>query len=130
LLGVNENYFRLIKRAFTQLQVLLPGETAAPGTLTGKTGTPNPVTLGGGGLLDVTVNACSADWFPISGVIDTIALTCPDASVITAIPAAMVNGTVTFTGGVAFTATGTFTITATDTTTVTIPPVAFPVTVN
>ena len=34
-------FFRLIKRVYTQLQVLLPGEIAAPNTLTGKTGTPD-----------------------------------------------------------------------------------------
>ena len=33
--------------AFTKLQILLPGETAAPGTATGKTGTPSAQTAGG-----------------------------------------------------------------------------------
>jgi len=32
----------MVKRAFTQLQVLLPGETNAPNTTTGKIGTPDP----------------------------------------------------------------------------------------
>src|SRR5581483_5972899 len=33
-------FFRFLKPVATKLQVLLPGETAAPGTTTGKTGTP------------------------------------------------------------------------------------------
>jgi hypothetical protein len=33
-------FFRLVKRVFTKMQILLPGETAAPNTPTGKTGTP------------------------------------------------------------------------------------------
>lgn len=36
----NTGFFRLIKRTPSQLQVLLPGETNAPGTVTGKVGTP------------------------------------------------------------------------------------------
>ena len=31
---------------YTQLQVLLPGETEAPGTISGKTGTPQAQTVG------------------------------------------------------------------------------------
>src|SRR6266568_5160462 len=54
-------YFRLIKRSFSQLQVLLPGESNAPNTVSGKTGTPNPVSLSGdNGLVTVTVNAVDA----------------------------------------------------------------------
>src|SRR5207245_1068191 len=41
--------------AFTKLQLLVPGEIAAPGTATGKTGTPNGQLLGVG--FDSTVNA-------------------------------------------------------------------------
>ena len=45
--------------AFAQLQVLLPGETAAPGTPTGKTGSPTAQTAGTG--YTVTVNAVDAN---------------------------------------------------------------------
>ena len=39
----------------SRLQILLPGETAAPGTTSGKTGTPRPETAGI--PFSVTVNA-------------------------------------------------------------------------
>ena len=45
---------------FSRLQVLMPGETAAPGTTTGKTGTPNAQTAGAS--YTVTVNAVDANW--------------------------------------------------------------------
>ncbi len=38
--AANSGYFHLIKRTATKLLLLLPGETLAPGTPTGKTGTP------------------------------------------------------------------------------------------
>src|SRR6185369_945579 len=46
--------------AFTQLQLLVPGEAAAPGTASGKTGTPNGQIVGNG--FEVTVNAVDAYW--------------------------------------------------------------------
>src|SRR5207249_872981 len=46
--------------AFVKLQLLVPGETAAPGTATGKNGTPNTQTAGTG--YSVTVNAVDTDW--------------------------------------------------------------------
>src|SRR5208282_2457504 len=115
---------RLIQRVFTQLQVLLPGEIAAPGTPTGKTGTPTDLSLSGptSGIEDVTVTACDANWYPIAGVTDTISLTSSDGTAIPPNNMALVNGTVTFSPGVAYINTGTgVTITATDTTTATIP---------
>lgn len=116
--GTNQGYFRLIERSFTQLQVLLPGETAAPGTPSGKTGTPTTLSLSAGGIENVVVNACDADWYPISGVTDTIHVASSDTTAISPNDMAMVNGTVTFNPGVAFINTGTgVTITATDTTT-------------
>jgi len=44
---------------FAKLQVLVPGESAAPGTVNGKTGTPTAQTAGT--AFTVTVNA----WTPI-----------------------------------------------------------------
>ena len=46
--------------AATKLQVLLPGETSAPGTPTGKTGTPSPWTAGVSSA--VIVNVVDANW--------------------------------------------------------------------
>jgi hypothetical protein len=112
-------FFNLIHRKATQLQVLLPGESNAPGTSTGKTGTPTPVSIGDGGLENVTVNAVDATFHIISGVSDTIHLTSTDggpAGGVSPNDVAMVNGTASFTGGdgYAFGDDGSFTITAVD----------------
>ena len=45
---------------FSRLQVLLPGETAAPGTSSGKTGSPAAQTAGI--PFYVTVRACDSSW--------------------------------------------------------------------
>lgn len=118
LQGVNQNYFRLIKRSFTQLQVLLPGETSAPNTLSGKTGTPTAQNTTD--PVNVTVNACDTTWHVVSGVTDTIQLATPTDGV-SIIPGAgpLANGTATF--QLYFGTTGSQTVTATDTTTNTIP---------
>src|SRR5439155_14030987 len=50
--------------AFVKLQLLLPGETAAPGTGAGKTGLPAAQTAGGS--YSVTVNAVDANWNVVS----------------------------------------------------------------
>lgn len=56
-------FFRLGQRSFTKLQILLPGETAAPGTPTGKTGTPTPQTAWN--PFNVTVRAVDDNWYPV-----------------------------------------------------------------
>jgi hypothetical protein len=115
--GTDVGFFRLVKRVFTKLQVLLPGETAAPNTPTGKTGTPTPVSLGAGGNEDVTVNAVDSNW-NIVNASDTITLTSSDGMAILPLDMGLVGGTVTFSGlnAVAFSTVGSQTITATDTT--------------
>src|SRR5204863_8124184 len=50
--------------AFVKLQLLVPGEIAAPGTATGKTGT--PTAQSGGTAFNVTVNAVDANWNIVS----------------------------------------------------------------
>jgi hypothetical protein len=57
--------------AFTKLQTLLPGETAAPATGTGKTGTPTAVISGT--ALSATVNAVDQFW-NVAASTDTIAM--------------------------------------------------------
>jgi hypothetical protein len=109
--GADQSFYRLIQRGYTQLQVLLPGETNAPNTLTGKTGTPlaadtvNPV--------NVTVNAVDSTWHIIPGVTDNIHITSSDGSAITPLDAGLVNGTGVY--QVIFQTTGPQTVTATDT---------------
>src|SRR5439155_553989 len=54
--------------AFAKLQLLVPGETAAPGTATGKTGAPTARTAGAS--YNVTVNAVDANWNLVNTVTD------------------------------------------------------------
>jgi hypothetical protein len=123
----NQGYFAMIQRTFTQLQVLLPGETNAPGTLTGKIGTPTPVSLSGdSGYENITVNAVDSTFHIVSGVIDTIQITSTtDGTATTPLNTAMVNGTVNFINPstIQFDTAGPQTVTATDMTTLTIPAV-------
>jgi hypothetical protein len=107
-------YFHLLQRVATQLQVLLPGETNAPGTITGKTGTPTPVSLGAGGLETVTINSVDPTFHLVTVSGDNIHLTTTDGSAITPNDAPLANGTLQQT--IAFGSQGTFTVTASDTT--------------
>ncbi len=113
--STSAQYFRLIKRSFSQLQVLLPGETAAPGTPTGKTGTPTPVSLNPTGIITFTVNAVDSNWNPIPGITDIVSITTTDLGpngANTPVNAALVNGTAQF--QLEFNDTGSWTITASD----------------
>jgi hypothetical protein len=113
--GAGQSFYRLIKRSFTKLQILLPGETAAPNTVSGKTGTPIAQTANT--AFNVIVNAVDDNWNVINGANDTIDLTSTDGSFFvsnTPTDLALVNGTTTF--SVIFLADGSGTITATDVT--------------
>ena len=111
-------YFRMVKRVATQLQVLMPGETAAPGTLTGKTGTPDPQFA----YLDVavTVHAVDNNWNLADSVTDTVAITSSDATALLPNNAALAGGTGTF--HIIFGTPGSWTVTATDVTSTTVAP--------
>ena len=110
LLGTSsQSYFRLIEQVYNKLQVLLPGETAAPGTATGKTGTPTAQQVGV--PFDITVNAVDNRWFLISST-DTIHITSSNGTATLPSDAALINGSGTF--SVTLNATGNFTITASD----------------
>jgi hypothetical protein len=61
---------------FSKLQVLVPGETAAPGSATGKTGTPSPQTAGAS--FSITVNAVDANWNLVNTSTDTVGITSAD----------------------------------------------------
>ena len=79
--------------AFSQLQLLLPGETAAPGTGTGKTGIPASQTAGGG--FSVTVNAVDANWNVVAAS-DTVGLAAAnDANAVLPANQALSSGTAT-----------------------------------
>jgi len=102
---------------FSRLQVLLPGETAAPGTSSGKTGTPTAQTAGY--PFHVTVRACDSTWTLVSTVTHTIRILSSDASASLPAAAQLVGGTGDFL--VILNAGGNFTIYAHDQSDVTMP---------
>ncbi|HEV2325545.1 MAG TPA: Ig-like domain repeat protein [Terracidiphilus sp.] len=101
----------------TQLQLLIPGETAAPGTTTGKTGTPNTEYVNG--QFAVTVNAVDQYWNVVNTVTDTVQITSNDTQAMLPTAAALTAGTGTFNvtlETVSNPPSPTTTLTATDTT--------------
>jgi len=111
--GTDKNFVRMIQRVASRLQVLLPGESNAPGTATGKTGTPDPQAVGV--PFDVTVNACDVTWH-VAPSTDTIRITSTDPSAYLPLDSPLLNGTVTFSiaNPFWFGTPGTWAITATD----------------
>ena len=91
---------------FSQLQLLLPGESAAPGTGSGKTGTPSAQTAGIPFL--VTVNACDASWNVVTTITHTVRILSSDASASLPAAAQLSSGTGTYL--VILNADGNFTI--------------------
>src|SRR5262249_17169977 len=97
---------------FTKLQLLAPGETAAPGSSSGKTGTPNAQTAGTG--YSVTVNAVDANWNLVNNITDTININSTDPNDVLPANAALVAGTKSF--SLTNKTAGTWTVTGTDVT--------------
>src|SRR5204862_4442337 len=95
---------------FAKLQILAPGETASPGSSTGKTGTPAAQTASG--TFQVTVNAVDANWNFITGVADNIGITSSDVNAVLPTNAALINGSQNF--SVTLKTAGSATITASD----------------
>ena len=110
--NANQTFFAARKLVASQLQVLLPGETNAPFTATGKIGKPNDQLMGS--YVTVTVNAVDSDWNLVSGCTDTVHLTSSDAGAVIPNDAVLVNGTATF--EVLLTTVGSQTVTAADVT--------------
>ena len=88
------NTFDVSAGGFAKLQLLVPGETAAPGTTSGKTGTPSPQAAGT--PFAVTVNAVDADWNLVNAATDVVGITSTDASATLPANAALLNGTGSF----------------------------------
>jgi hypothetical protein len=99
----------IVNGAFTKLQVLVPGETAAPNTTTGKSGTPTAETAGV--AFTVTVNAVDANWNVVSSA-HTVGITSSDSAATLPVSAALVAGTKTF--SITLNTAGSRTVTATD----------------
>jgi hypothetical protein len=117
LTGVASSSLTVNAGTFTQVQVLMPGESAAAGTSSGKTGTATAQTAGAS-FSGVVVNAVDANWNVVSSVTDNVQIyTSSDASAVLPSAAALVGGTKSF--SVTFkTANGTGqTLTAKDTST-------------
>src|SRR6185369_11410306 len=87
-------------------------ETAAPGTVTGKTGT--PISQVASSPFGVTVNAVDANWNFIANVTDTVDITSSDANATLPPDAALVGGTQNL--SITLRTAGTRTITASDVT--------------
>ncbi len=111
--GVNSGYFRMVKRTATKLQILLPGETSAPGTPTGKKGTPIHPLLST--EYTILVNAVDNDWNIVRSVNDAIAITSDESSAtLPAVNPTLNSGTATVL--ITLNQQGPWTITATDVT--------------
>jgi hypothetical protein len=95
----------------------LPGESAAPGTGTGKSGAPQGQTVGV--PFNVTVRACDATWNTVATVTNSVTLTSTDASA--SLPASFQLASGTQTVQVTLNAAGSFTFSAKDNSDSTIP---------
>jgi predicted RNA-binding protein with TRAM domain len=103
--------------AATQLQVLLPGESPAPGTSSGKSGTPTAQTVGV--PFTVTVRACDDNWNLDATITDLVSLSSSDASATLPAQAALVSGEIAL--SVTFNAAGSYNVSAKDESDQTIP---------
>lgn len=77
------------------LRVLVPGETAAPGTITGKSGTPSVQTPGT--AFNVTVHSVDEFWNVVTTATDVVALSSSDTAAGLPAAAALVSGSKVFT---------------------------------
>lgn len=103
--------FTISPLSYSRVQILVPGETAAPGTVTGKTGTPTAQVVGK--PLSVRVNAVDDFWNLVSTVTNTVGIYSATDTGATAPPdAPLVAGTNTF--SFTFVTAGTHTLTAED----------------
>ncbi|MBC8094511.1 MAG: LamG domain-containing protein, partial [Akkermansiaceae bacterium] len=107
----NSSSFIVNPGAFTRLQLLVPGETASPGSGTGKTGTPTAQTSGS--AFNVTVNSVDANWNLIS-TNHTVNITSSDGGATLPANAALVAGTKSF--SVTLNTVGSATVTASNVT--------------
>ena len=117
--GTNAEFFQMTKQSFTQLLVLLPGQTLDPTSPTGVSGTPTPVSDGdNAGEMNITVYAVDQNFNPISGPTDSIAITSStDGDAILPNNMSMNNGVAIFDSSNPFffyDETGSETVTATD----------------
>src|SRR5262249_22148495 len=80
--------------AYSKLQPLMPGETAVPGSATGKSGSPTAQTAGT--PFTFTVKAVDTNWNVVTSDVSTVQLTSSDANAVLPANANLVAGTQTF----------------------------------
>ena len=95
--------------AFSRLLVLLPGEISAPGTTTGRAGTPSATA---GANTAVRVRAADDYFNLVNTATDTVGITTTDPNAVLPANVALVNGTNTL--SVVFITSGSRAVTATD----------------
>ncbi len=91
--GVPSSPLTVNTGAANKLQILLPGETAAPGTTTGKTGSPTAISAFTS--INATVNYVDANWNTINSS-DVVHFTSTDSSAVLPPNTALSAGTGTF----------------------------------
>ena len=92
-------------QSYSQLQVLLPGESPAPGTGTGKSGVPVDQTVGT--PLSVRIRATDSSWNLVSSITNTVEVDATDVGAALPGPVALVSGEAVV--SVTFNSTGSFT---------------------
>jgi hypothetical protein len=102
---------------YSRLQVLVPGQSPAPGTPSGHTG--NPLAQTAEVPFTITVRACDDQWNTDPSITHLIRILATDGSATLPSSTVLVNGEMTFT--VTFNAGGNFTLFAHDETDLTIP---------
>ncbi len=95
---------------YSNLQLLLPGEEAAPGTVSGKTGQPLPQVAGI--AFPVIVRACNANFEPVPTDRVVVRLATTDYSATVPMAESMINGELIT--QLTFNESGTFTVSAED----------------
>src|SRR5207247_2260604 len=107
--------------AVTKLQILLPGEVAAPGTATGKTGAvPTAQTAGTAIASGIEINAVDANWDVVSSATPDVTITGSDSNAAIADDNGVTAGNLTLVAGTGtlssftFKTAGTRTLPATD----------------
>jgi hypothetical protein len=112
-----QGYFQLIQFHASTLQVLFDGQTNAPGTTLGYTGSPTPISGADEDLAiaNVTINAVDSTFHIDNGIDDVVQTTSTaDPNTSEPLPVALVNGSVTV--QIVFGVAGNFTVTAVDNT--------------
>ena len=117
LLGVCISSTSAQAQSYTKLQILLPGETAAPGTPSGKTGAPAAQTAGV--PFTIRVRACDATWHTVTSITHIVSISSTDVSASLPSPVQLIAGEIQLT--VTLNAGGSFTFSAGDDSDPTVP---------